>query len=82
MRLAMNRPNLRRKAVILTVDAGLLARARRLALNLSGLFEQCLAEAVTEARQDAWIRENRPAIEAYNRRLESRGSYGDRKRRF
>lgn len=72
----------RRKAVNLSVDAELLAQARRLELNLSRIFEERLAEAVVEARHGAWIRENRPAIEDYNRRVEDRGSYGDRKRRF
>lgn len=72
----------RRKAVNLSVDAGLLAQARRLELNLSRIFEERLADAVAEARHDAWIRENRPAIEDYNRRVEDRGSYGDRNRRF
>lgn len=72
----------RRKAVNLSVDAGLLAEARNLELNLSRIFEERLAEAVAEARRSVWIRENRPAIEDYNRMVEDRGSYGDRKRRF
>lgn len=72
----------RRRAVNLSVDAGLLAEARRLELNLSRLFEERLAAAVAEARESTWISENRPAIEDYNRLVEDRGSYGDRRRRF
>lgn len=78
----MNGHGSRRTAVILSVDAGRLAPAQRLGLNLSRFFEERPAEAVAEARDDAWIRENRPAIGDYNRRVKERGSYGDRNRRF
>lgn len=82
MREATHHRGGRRKAVNLSVDADLLAEARRLELNLSRLLEERLADAVTEAGREAWIRENRSAIEDYNQRLEDRGSYGDGKHRF
>lgn len=71
-----------RKATNLSVNADLLAQARELGINLSGLFEQSLAQAVRDARREAWLTENRPALDDYNQRVAERGSFGDRTRRF
>lgn len=39
-------------------------------------------EAVREARCQQWMQENRPAIDAYNRRVEQRGVFSRGLRRF
>lgn len=66
----------------LSADEALVSEARRLRLNLSRIFEERLAEAVAQAKRQAWLEENRVAIGDFNRCVEERGSYGDRHRRF
>jgi antitoxin CcdA len=81
-------PNSRRdsrapkRAVNLSIDAELLAEARGLGLSLSGLLEERLSDAVREARRKAWLTEKTEAIEDYNSRIDTRGSYADSVRRF
>ncbi len=45
-----------------SLDARLLASARELGLNVSGIAEEALAVAVREARAKAWAQENAEAI--------------------
>jgi antitoxin CcdA len=71
-----------KRAVNLSINAELLAEARRLGLNLSELLEDRLVEAVRQARREEWVVQNRIAIEDYNARVDERGSYGDTVRRF
>lgn len=71
-----------KRAVNLSIDAELLAEARRFGLNLSGLLEERLSGAVREQRRKLWLAENAGAIEDYNSRIDARGSYADRVRRF
>lgn len=71
-----------RKATDLSVNTELLAQARELGINLSALLEQSLARAVRDARREAWLTENRKALDEYNQRVAKRGSFGDHTRRF
>jgi antitoxin CcdA len=72
----------RKKATNLSVDGKLLARARRLKLNLSRVFEAGLAEAIRREERAAWLRKNRAALEAYNEHVEKHGAYSDGLRSF
>ena len=74
--------NAPKKAANLSVNADLLAQARDLKINLSRVFEERLVEVVLETKRKAWLEENRPAIDDYNRRIMERGSFGDSVRRF
>jgi antitoxin CcdA len=71
-----------KKAVNLSVDADLLARARALGLNLSAEMETRLAEVLREAEAARWVEENREAVAHHNRRVAQRGLWSDGKRRF
>lgn len=73
---------MRKKAVNLSVDADLLARAKEMDLNLSATFEEVLREKTREEEQRRWVEENRDAIEAFNRRIERDGVWSDGLRRF
>ena len=66
----------------LSVNSDLLRRARELGINLSGALEEALVERLARERREDWIRENRSAIDGYNARVESGGSFGDKVRRF
>jgi antitoxin CcdA len=72
----------RKKAANLSVDERLLARARRLKLNLSQVFEAGLVDAIRQQEGEEWLRRNRAAIEAYNEHVEKHGVYSDGLRSF
>ena len=79
------RPNAdrqRKKAANLSVDEGLLARARHLGLNLSQVLEAGLADAIRSKDREQWLRKNRAALEAYNEHVEKHGVFSDGLRSF
>lgn len=71
-----------KKAVNLSVDADLLARAREFNINLSAVLEDTLKARTREEERVRWVEENREAIEAFNRRIERDGVWSDGLRRF
>jgi antitoxin CcdA len=75
-------PKAPKKAVNLSLNSDLLAKARDLGVNLSGEMETRLEEIVRKAEHDRWLEENREAIEDYNRRIDRRGLLSDGHRRF
>ena len=75
-------PKAPKKAVNLSINADLLARARRLGLNLSAEMEARLEETVRDAERDLWLEENRDALEDHNRRIAKHGLWSDGKRQF
>jgi antitoxin CcdA len=72
----------RRKPTNLGVREDLLQDARRLGINLSRLLERSLEEETRQARQVAWLDENREALEDYNRRIDRSGVFSDGLRGF
>ena len=52
-------------------------RTRALKINLSAEFEKHLAEVVRKHRDVQWKRENREAIEAYNRHIAEDGLWNE-----
>ena len=72
----------RKRPTNLSINSDLLEKARALNINLSRALERALVELLAQQRREDWIRENHEAIEAYNRRIEAEGSFGDRMRRF
>jgi len=72
----------RKKATNLSVDERLLARARRLKLNLSQVLEAGLADAIRRQEREDWLRKNRAALEAYNEHVEKHGVFSDGLRSF
>lgn len=71
-----------KKPTNVTVNTDLLKKAKALKINLSQALESRLEEIVRAAKQEQWLKENKKAIEAYNRRIEKTGSFGDKMRRF
>ncbi len=71
-----------KKSANLSINAELLLQAKRLNINLSQTLEQHLAEIVRQAQRDLWLAENKGALDEYNRRIESRGTFSDGLRRF
>lgn len=71
-----------KRPVNLTLNSDLLRLGKDLGLNLSGLAEEALAQAVRAHLAEIWLHENLAAIEAYNTRVESQGTFSVGLRRF
>jgi antitoxin CcdA len=71
-----------KRAVNVSVNADLAARAKALGLNLSEALETRLAELIAAAERQQWLAENAEAIEAYNERVENATILSDFERQF
>lgn len=64
-----------RRAVNLSIDAGLLADAKAAGFNLSSMLEAAVRERLRAQRKQEWLEENRAAIEASNKELAENGMW-------
>ncbi len=71
-----------KRAVNVSVNADLAAKAKALGLNLSEALGTRLAELVAAAERQQWLAENAAAIETYNERVEEGTILGDFERPF
>lgn len=71
-----------KKSANLSINADLLQQAKQLNINLSQTLEKHLAEIVRQVQRDQWLAENKGALDEYNRRIESHGTFSDGLRRF
>ncbi len=55
-----------RKPTSLSVDSDLLEQARELGVDVATTLEDALASEIRKRQREAWLAENREAIEAYN----------------
>jgi antitoxin CcdA len=62
----LEKPVPARRATNLTLPEDLVREARERGVNLSQACEAGLRKAVTDARREAWLRDARPAMDAYN----------------
>jgi antitoxin CcdA len=65
-----------------SIRADLVKRAKALGLNLSGLLEDAIEQAIRAAEREAWQHENAEAIDSYNEWIEKHGTFADRWRKF
>lgn len=75
-------PEARKKPTNLTVNSDLLAKARKLGINLSASLEHALVEELRRRQAEQWRAENRAAIDAYNEDVGTRGAFSDGLRNF
>jgi antitoxin CcdA len=59
-----------------SVNGALLEKAKALKINLSATRESALSDAITAHEHDLWRRQNKSAIDAYNRLVEKQGTFG------
>jgi antitoxin CcdA len=71
-----------KKATNLSIRTDLLEQARALDINLSSELEKHLVEVIRQRRAEQWLKDNREAIEAYNRHIERDGIWSDGLRTF
>jgi len=70
-----------KRPVNLSLNSELLRLGKELGLNLSGIAEEALAQAVKERLGQRWLAENAAAIQVYNLRTEG-GVFSDGLRTF
>lgn len=75
-------PQAPKRPTNLSVNSDLLRQARELDINLSAAFEETLSALVVEKKQQAWLEQNKHAIEVYNQQVEASGVFGDAVRTF
>lgn len=74
--------NAPKRAVNLSVNADLAAKAKTLGINLSEALEMRLTELVAAAERQRWLADNAAAIESYNERVEEGAILSDFERPF
>lgn len=71
-----------KKPTNVSISEDLLKHARVLHINLSQTLEERLAELISKAHAEQWLKENRSAIDEYNDRIEKEGIFSDGVRQF
>lgn len=71
-----------KRAVNVSVNTDLAAKAKALGVNLSETLEVRLAELVAAAERQQWLAENAGAIDAYNERVADGAILSDFERPF
>ncbi len=62
-----------RKAINVTIDAGLLDHAKRLGINISKASEEGLSRAVAARQEAIWLQSNQAALESSNAYVDRNG---------
>lgn len=80
----MNRPAMDspKRAANVSISRELLDEAKKLRVNVSQAAERGLSQAVAERRAEAWLEENRDALESSNEYVEKNGLPLARYRQF
>lgn len=71
-----------KKAVNVSIPADLLEAARSNNINLSATLAAGIEQSLRQRRREAWLAQNATGIEAYNRDVDQRGTFGDTLRGF
>ena len=71
-----------KKPTNVTVNSDLLRQARAIGINLSAVLEQALVELLRQRQREAWIEENKAAIDRYNFCVREHGTFSDGLRSF
>jgi antitoxin CcdA len=71
-----------KKKMSLSISEPLAEAARQLDINISRAAETGILQEIKRRRDSAWLEKNRPAIAAYNERVEREGLFGEEHRSF
>jgi antitoxin CcdA len=71
-----------KKPMKLNVNSDLLEKARELGVDLASTVEAALSLEVQRRQREAWLEENREAIEAYNEHVAQHGVFSTGLRGF
>lgn len=73
MEQTLNTRASKRRPVNLTIRADILKEAKELNLNASQAAELGIMAAVKQAREQQWLKDNREALLAHNKRIDKTG---------
>lgn len=63
----------KRRSINLTIREDILREAKNLNLNASQAAEVGIAKAIKKAQEQVWLKENRTALMAHNKRVKKQG---------
>jgi antitoxin CcdA len=66
-----------KKPTNVSINSDLLAKARKLNINLSATLENSLSEQVRVAAREDWLEENKAVLEATNEFVAKNGLFAD-----
>ena len=72
----------KKKATTLSINSDLLAKVKELDINISAVLQETLEKKLVEEKEKNWEKENKEAIEQYNKNVEKYGVFGDDMRVF
>jgi antitoxin CcdA len=64
-----------KKSTSLSVNGDLLEKARELGLDLANTLEEALVVELRRRQREAWLEENREAIQGYNEHVAQHGVF-------
>lgn len=64
----------KRRVVRLAIRSDLLREAKALNLDVSRAAEAGIEPAIKKAKEDAWLAQNKDAIDAHNARIDAQGT--------
>ena len=71
-----------KKATNLSINSNLLNKARKLDINLSATLEQALESEIRRTTREAWLENNKSALENCNALASEHGLFADKHRVF
>ncbi len=71
-----------KKSANLSINSDLLKKARGLNINLSATLEHALMQQVKKVAREAWLKENKQALNSLNDLTEENGLFSDSYRNF
>ena len=74
--------NAPKKPTNLSLNSDLLNKTKALNINLSATLEQALREKLAEKEAAKWGKDNKRAIQAYNKFIDENGCFADEYRQF
>ncbi len=74
--------NAAKKSANLSINSDLLAKARKLKIDLAATLEQALESELRRAERALWLKENKQAIAELNKLANNKGLFSDAYRKF
>ena len=74
--------NAKKKATNISINSDLLEKAKKYKINISANVEKTLEELIRQYEIQNWEKENKEAIESYNKRISENGLFSDGLRSF
>ncbi len=79
---ALYKKDAQKKPTNLSINSDLLAKSRKMQINLSALLEAALTEKLAQVENEKWQARNKLAIMSYNNMVEEQGCFSDTTRDF